>query len=129
MPAVLTLAALFQGSAMPVAQVIAQSQAGAGMLGSAAAAIQLSRSVGSAIGVALVGAVLFMVLSRADSQTALLFRDMVAQGPLAMDGLEPVRQAVVRVQVADAFGAAFGVIAIFAGLSGIITWTMPTRRL
>jgi MFS family permease len=129
LPAVLAFAAIFQGSAMPVAQITAQAEAGAGMLGAAAAVVQLARSVGSAIGVALVGAALFAALARADATTARLFAEMVTQGPAAMDALPVARQAVVQGQVTAAFGVAFGVIAVFAGVSGVLAWTLPVRRI
>ncbi|HEY2131926.1 MAG TPA: MFS transporter [Acetobacteraceae bacterium] len=129
LPAVLAFAAIFQGSAMPVAQITAQAEAGAGMLGAAAAAVQLARSVGSAIGVALVGAALFAALARADAATAALFAEMVTHGPAAMDALPAARQAVVQGQVTAAFGVAFAVIAAFAGVSGVLAWTLPVRRI
>jgi EmrB/QacA subfamily drug resistance transporter len=129
LPSVLAFAALFQGSAMPVAQITAQAFAGRGMLGAASAAIQLSRSVGSAIGVAIVGVVLFALLAGMDPQAAALFSGMVEQGPTALASLPTVRQAVVQTEIADAFRAAFLTIAAFAGLSATLAWTMPARSL
>ncbi len=59
LPVMLAAVAVFQGSAMPVAQVTVQSLAPPAMLGAAAASVQLSRSVGSAVGVTLAVGVLF----------------------------------------------------------------------
>jgi len=129
LPSVLAFAALFQGTAMPVAQITAQALAGPGMLGSAAAAVQLSRSVGSAIGVALVGAVLFALLSHTDSHAASLFGAMVQRGPSAIAFLPPDRQAALQGAIADAFGGAFVTIGAFAGISAVLAWTTPARRL
>jgi hypothetical protein len=54
---------------------------------------------------------------------------MVTQGPAAMDALPVARQAVVQGQVTAAFGVAFAVIAAFAGVSGVLAWTLPARRI
>ena len=129
LPVALAFAAVFQGSAMPVAQVTSQMMAGPGQLGTAAAAITLSRSVGSAIGVALVGAVLFALLAAADDATAALFAEMVSRGPAAMTGLPPARQAAIQGQIADAFGGAFLTIAAFAATSSALAWTLPVRSI
>ncbi len=128
-PAVLAFAALFQGTAMPVAQITAQSLAGPGMLGAASAAVQLARSVGSAVGVALVGVVLFALLARTDPQAASLFGAMVQHGPAAIAGLSPERQAPLQEVIGDAFRGAFLVIGGFAAISAVLAWTTPARRL
>ena len=47
---------------MPACQVIIQDTAGRGALGSATASISVSRSIGGATGVALVGALLFSLM-------------------------------------------------------------------
>ena len=85
----LGLSAFFQGSAMPVAQVTVQMVAGPRQLGVGAASVHLARSLGSAFGVALVGAVLFGVLAATDNDTAVLFTGMVREGPAAMAHLTP----------------------------------------
>jgi MFS family permease len=59
---ILALGGLCQGSAMITAQVTVQVVAGTRQLGAAAASVQLARSLGSAFGVAIAGAVLFIVL-------------------------------------------------------------------
>ena len=54
---------LSMGTVMGVVQVTVQSAAGVASLGSAAASVQLSRALGAAFGTALVGTVLFAVLT------------------------------------------------------------------
>jgi EmrB/QacA subfamily drug resistance transporter len=125
----LAFVAVFQGTAMPVAQITAQALAGPGMLGSAAAAVQLSRSVGSAVGVAIVGAVLFALLISRDGQAVSLFEAMVQGGPAAIASLPPEQQAATQAIIAYAFGGAIKTIGIFALLSGVAAWTSPARRL
>jgi EmrB/QacA subfamily drug resistance transporter len=118
-----------QGSAMPVAQLTVQHLSGSTMLGAGAASVQLSRSLGSALGVAVVGAVLFLVLSSSDNHTAALFADMVEQGPKAMAGLSAAQQAAVQAQIAAAFSAAFFTIAGFSCALSAAAWSLPMRRL
>ena len=72
---------LSMGTVMGVVQVTVQSAAGVASLGSAAASVQLSRALGAAFGTALVGTVLFAVLTWSDPDAANLFGAMVARGP------------------------------------------------
>ena len=60
------LASIGLGSSGPVVNVTVQMVAGPKQLGSAAASIQFSRSIGSAFGTAVVGAVLFATLTATD---------------------------------------------------------------
>src|SRR5208337_2256763 len=54
---------LFMGTVMGVVQVIVQSAAGPTRLGEAAASVQFSRSIGAALGTAIVATVLFAFLA------------------------------------------------------------------
>ena len=60
------IVSLSLGTAMPVVQMTVQSVAGPKMLGAASASVQFSRSVGAALGTAIVGAVLFALLAAQD---------------------------------------------------------------
>jgi predicted MFS family arabinose efflux permease len=121
--------ALFTGSAMPVVQTTVQFVAGPAQLGAAAASVQFSRSIGAAVGTALVGAVLFAALAASDPAAAGLFRAIIETGPGAMAGLSADRLAVVQGEIAHAFRAAFLVIAGFAALGGVMAWSIPVRRI
>jgi EmrB/QacA subfamily drug resistance transporter len=121
--------ALFMGTVMGVVQVTVQAVAGPKMLGAGAASVQFSRSVGAAVGTAIVAAVLFSVLAATDRETAHLFGIMVERGPAAMAALEPARQAVVQVEIAEAFRAAFLAIAAFTGIGLVLAWSIPVRRI
>jgi hypothetical protein len=110
-------------------QVTVQSAAGPASLGSAAASVQLSRATGAAFGTALVGTVLFAVLTWTNAETARLFAAMVQQGPEVIALLPPARQFQVHAEIAKAFRAAFLTIAGFAALGAAIAWSIPTRRL
>jgi hypothetical protein len=120
--------AIFMGTVMGVVQVTVQSIAGQRMLGTGAAMVQFSRSVGAAFGTAAVAAVLFSVLAAGDRETAGLFGALIDQGPDAIAALPAARQAVVQGEIAGAFRAAFVTIAIFTGIGAWLAWSMPLRR-
>ena len=129
LPLVMIFGAFCQGSAMPVAQLTVQHVAGPRQLGAAAGGVQLSRSLGSALGVALVGAVLFTLLAISGTDTADLFFQMVQVGPGVMDTLSAAHRAVVQDEVASAFRAVFVTIGSFSVCIALLAWTLPIRRL
>jgi EmrB/QacA subfamily drug resistance transporter len=120
---------LFMGTVMGVVQVTVQNAAGLASLGSAAASVQLSRSIGAAVGTALVGTVLFATLSLSDPDTARLFATLVQQGPEAIAALPATRRAMALAEIATAFRAAFLTMAAFSAVGLWLAWSIPTRRL
>ena len=118
----------FQGTAMPVAQITVQHLAGPRMLGAAAGSVQLTRSLGSALGVSVVGMVLFVTLASRDSHAATVFADMVEQGKSAMDQLPAAAQEAMQSQIVSGFRAAFFAISTFSASISLLAWTMPLRR-
>ena len=120
--------AFFQGTAMPVAQITVQHLAGPRMLGAAAGSVQLTRSLGSALGVSVVGVVLFTTLASQDSHAAMIFADMVEQGKSVMDRLPTVVQQTMHAQIVSGFRGAFFTIAAFSASISLLAWTMPLRR-
>ena len=120
---------LFMGTVMGVVQVTVQSVAGPTMLGAAAASVQFSRSVGAAFGAAIVMAVLFATLAARDQETARLFANTIQHGGDVLAGLPPGRQATVKVQISEAFRAAFYTIAAFTTVGLVLAWSSPAQRL
>jgi len=120
--------ALFMGTVMGVVQVTVQAVAGQRMLGTGAAMVQFSRSVGAAFGTAAVAAVLFSVLAATDRETASLFGTMIDRGPDALAALAPARRIVVQAEIGNAFRAAFVTVAAFTGLGACLAWSIPLRR-
>jgi EmrB/QacA subfamily drug resistance transporter len=120
--------AIFMGTVMGVVQVTVQSIAGQRMLGTGAAMVQFSRSVGAAFGTAAVAAVLFSVLAAGDPQIAGLFGKLIDQGPDAIAALPAARQALVQSEIAGAFRAAFVTVAAFTAIGAWLAWSMPQRR-
>jgi EmrB/QacA subfamily drug resistance transporter len=129
LPWLFAMIAIPMGSVMPVVQVTVQMLAGPKQLGAAAASVQFCRSIGSAFGTALVGAVLFAMLAATDLDTAHLFARLVEQGPSAMAGLSPARITTVQAEIASAFRAAFLTIAGFTVIGTALAWTVPVRRI
>jgi hypothetical protein len=117
------------GSVMAVVQITVQTEAGPRMLGTGAAMVQFSRSVGAAFGTAAVAAVLFSVLAATDRNTASLFGTIIDQGPDAIAALPAARQAIVQSEIADAFRTAFLTIALFTTAGTWLAWSMPLRRI
>ena len=129
LPFLFAVIALHNGTAMPVVQTTVQLLAGPGQLGAAAASVQFSRSIGSAVGTAMVGAMLFGTLTAMDTSTAHLFGLLVEEGPRALAGIAPARLAVVQAEIGQAFRAAFLTIAAFAGMGALLAWSIPMRRI
>jgi len=123
------LCSLFMGSVMGVVQLTVQMSSGKGLLGSGAATVQFSRSLGAAFGTAIVSTVLFLSLSASGPETGDAFVRVVQQGASALDNLPP--QALA--EIGDAFGQAFSRLflctAIFAGIGAAAAWTLPLRRI
>lgn len=129
LPWVFGVTACFMGTVMGVVQVTIQFVAGRRMLGTGAAMVQFSRSVGAAIGTATVAAILFSVIAASDPDTAKLFGSMIDRGPDAIAALAPARQAVIQGEISEAFRAAFVTIAAFTSLGAWLAFSMPLRRI
>jgi EmrB/QacA subfamily drug resistance transporter len=125
----LAIGGVTQGASMITAQITAQAVAGPRQLGAASAAVQLSRSLGSAFGAATAGAVLFGLLSIMDPDTASLFADMVRHGPAILDSLPPARQLLVQSEISVAFRGVFLTVACFSCTIVVCAATLPVRRL
>jgi len=129
LPAVFLVLSMSLGTTMPVVQTTVQMVAGSKNLGAASASVQFSRSIGAALGTALVGAVLFATLTAADPRTAALFAEIVQRGPVVLDGLPAAQRALVATEIGSAFRAAFICIAAFSGIGLALAWSLPLRRI
>lgn len=121
--------ALFMGTVMGVVNVTVQSAAGPRMLGAAAGSVQFSRSVGASIGTALVGAVLFLSLAITDPEAAPLLGKMVERGPEVLASFDAAHRAVIEIEIANAFRAAFLTVALFTTSALVLAWSNPARRI
>jgi EmrB/QacA subfamily drug resistance transporter len=128
LPWVFCAIALCMGTVMGVVQVTVQAVSGPRMLGTGAAMVQFSRSVGAAVGTAAVAAVLFSFLAVTDRETASLFGAIIDHGPDAIASLPAARQSAIESQIGDAFRAAFVTIALFTSFGAYLAWSLPMRR-
>jgi EmrB/QacA subfamily drug resistance transporter len=116
----------FLGGVMAAVQVTVLSEAGA-MLGTTTATVQLSRSLGAAMGTAIASAVLFTAITLNGTEVS---KDVLAllQGAGSLDTLG-AGAAEIRNDVASAFSYVFLAVATFAALAAFFAWTVPHRRL
>jgi hypothetical protein len=91
--------------------------------------VQYSRSLGAALGTALVATVLFATLSGYDPEAGRLFGEVLQYGTAVLDSLPVERGQIIRGEFAQSFRAAFLVIAGIAALAAVLVWTMPLRRI
>jgi EmrB/QacA subfamily drug resistance transporter len=128
LPWVFCAIALCMGTVMGVVQVTVQAVSGPRMLGTGAAMVQFSRSVGAAVGTATVAAVLFSFLALTDRETASLFGAIIDHGPAAIASLPAARQSAIESEIGNAFRAAFVTIAMFTSFGAYLAWSLPMRR-
>lgn len=126
---ILLASGLFMGTVMGVVQVMVQSTAGPQRLGEAAASVQLSRSIGAATGTALVSTVLFTYLAIRNPDAAHVFSQMLQHAPHTTPPINPEQRALLHADIADAFRAAFLVIAGFTTCGFFLALTNPLRRI
>jgi EmrB/QacA subfamily drug resistance transporter len=127
--ALLGVNALFLGTVMGVVQLTVQIAAGPAVLGSAAATVQFSRTLGSALGTAIVGVVLFGYLAATDQGAMSFFVKLLQDGGGDLEALSVAHPEVLRGELMGAFRAAFATIACFATMACALAWSLPTRRL
>ena len=125
----LGFAGLFMGTVMGVVQVTVQSAAGPAMLGTAAASVQFSRSIGAALGTALVGVVLFATMTAVDPEAGHTLAAILNEGADALSSMSPERVAAIEAGIGTAFRAAFFTVAGFVGAAMLLAWSVPLRRI
>jgi len=113
------------GMVMPPTQVVVQMAAGRSALGVATASISLSRSVGGAIGVALVGAVLFAQIDRSVGGAAALLHQAMEGGSAFIARMNESQRALLVARVEEIYRIAFLVIAAISALGALIATTVP----
>jgi predicted MFS family arabinose efflux permease len=126
--AMLSLCSLFMGTVMGVVQITVQAAAGPTLLGTAAASVQFSRSLGAAIGTAVVGVVLFSAVQSTDPEAAKVLDSILNTGPQVLATYTVERQLVIRTELADAFRDAYLTIAAFGAVACVLAWLLPLRR-
>ncbi|WP_342453059.1 MFS transporter [Jiella mangrovi] len=123
------LIAVCMGTVMGVVQLTVQLASGREQLGAGAATVQFSRSLGAAVGTALVGTVLFATMTHANPEAGQAFGRVLQGGPQALDSLAAAQRAAITEGLDAAFRNAFLCIAGFACLATGLAWTLPIRRI
>lgn len=116
------------GMVMPPTQVIVQLAAGRESLGAATGSISLSRALGGAIGVAIVGAVLYAQVGQAGDSFANLLHRAAEGGPTYISAMAPGDRASLGAVVDHAYRVIFLVIAAIALTGALIARTVPRAR-
>jgi MFS family permease len=118
----------FLGFVMTVIQVTVQAEAGK-MLGTAAASVQLSRSIGAATGTAIIGAVLFAAIAATGTEVSSDLQAILQGSTEALANLGPGVEATIRANVATAFGSVFLTIGGFGIVALVVAWSIPRRSI
>jgi EmrB/QacA subfamily drug resistance transporter len=123
------LVSVFMGTVMGVVQLTVQLAAGSRQLGAGAATVQFSRSLGAAVGTAIVGSVLFTTLTVVSPEASAAFTRILAEGADALQHLDAGEHEAIRHGLGQAFRNAFLCTAAFAGISMYLAWSLPIRRI
>jgi EmrB/QacA subfamily drug resistance transporter len=123
--ALTSLAGLGLGMVMPPTQVAVQLAAGRKSLGSATASISLSRAIGGAAGVALVGAVLIGALGVAGGSLPALLSRVMEAGPDSVAQMSPVDRAIMGARFDHAYRIVFGLLAGVTIIGAMVARTIP----
>jgi EmrB/QacA subfamily drug resistance transporter len=131
-PLVLCLTALIGaglGTVMPSMQVIIQHAAGRESLGAAIGSLSLSRSIGGAIGVAIIGATVFVLVGSSGDGSAATLQYVMQAGPRYLGQLSEAERSAVVTQLDDTFRAVFFGIAAMSGIGAVIAASVPKPKL
>jgi MFS family permease len=113
------------GMVMPPTQVTVQLAAGPKALGAATASIALSRAIGGAAGVALIGAVLIGALGVAGGSLPALLARVLDAGPDAVAQMSQAERATMGARFDHAYRIVFGVLAGLTLVGALLARTIP----
>jgi EmrB/QacA subfamily drug resistance transporter len=113
------------GMVMPPTQVTVQLAAGSKALGAATASIALSRAIGGAAGVALIGAVLIGALGVAGGSLPALLARVLDAGPDAVAQISQVERATMGIRFDHAYRIVFGLLAGVTLVGALLARTIP----
>ena len=117
------------GTTMPPTQIIVQSAGGSASLGSAVASIAVARSIGGALGVAIVGAVLFVLVGGEDTLLASVLPQIAESGGTFLATLPAAERESIVAHLDGAFRIVFIVLAAFASIGAYAASQVPEQRL
>lgn len=121
--------ALFMGTVMGIVQATVQAETPVKLLGTATATISLSRALGAAVGTALTSATLFALMIANGVEISTELQALLQGTSDGLAALGPGAELEIRNGVAIAFRGVFLVIAAYALICAILSWTLPRRTL
>jgi EmrB/QacA subfamily drug resistance transporter len=131
-PLVLGLTALIGaglGTVMPSMQVIVQHAAGRDSLGAAIGSLSLSRSIGGAVGVAIIGAVVFILTAGSGDALGVTLQRAMEAGPGYLTRFSAAERSSIAEDLDRTFRVVFFGIATMSGIGALIATTVPKPKL
>jgi EmrB/QacA subfamily drug resistance transporter len=113
------------GMVMPAMQVAVQHAAGRESLGAAIGSMSLCRSIGGAIGVALIGAIVFVSIGRVHSALGGALAHIIEAGPEYLSQLSAEERSAVGALLDRTFRVVFFSIAVITGVGAFVATTVP----
>ncbi len=117
------------GTTMPPTQIIVQSAGGSASLASAVASVSVSRSIGGALGVAIVGAVLFILVGGEDALLASVLPHIAESRGAILAGLSDAQRQAITSHLGGAFRVVFLVLATFTCVGAYAASKVPAQKL
>ena len=122
------LAGLGLGMVMPPMQVAVQHAAGHDSLGAAIGSMSLSRSIGGAIGVAGVGAIVFVSIGRLHGTLGGALAGVIETGPDFLATLSDADKTAIGALLDRTFRVVFLSIAAITAIGALVSSTVPKPR-
>ena len=116
------------GMVMPAMQVVVQHAAGREALGAAIGSMSLCRSIGGAIGVAIIGAIIFVSIGHSGGALGAVLHHVMDAGPEYLEQLSAVDRAAIADRLDHTFRIVFFSIASITALGAQIATTVPKPK-
>jgi EmrB/QacA subfamily drug resistance transporter len=117
------------GAVMPPMQIIVQTAGGQHALARAVASMSVARAMGGALGVAIVGALVFVLIGRHDKELASVLPRIAESGGAFLDTLPQAQRLSITARLDSAFRIVFLLIAGITGAGALLASRVPTQRL
>jgi hypothetical protein len=117
------------GCVMPPTQIIVQSAGGQHALGRAVASMAVARAMGGALGVAVVGALLYLLIGRHDTELASVLPRIAESGGAFLDTLPVAQRESITARLDSAFTIVFLLIAAITATGTVLARRVPAQRL
>jgi len=127
--ALIVTVALGLGTVMPACQIIVQDAAGMRALGSATASVSVSRSFGGALGSALAGMLLYLMLAGDGSSFASVLARVGDPGAASLDAMPAAARLALSQRVNDAYRVMFLILAGITAFGAAMAFSIPKRRI